>query len=79
MATAACMHKAGYPGFHYRVFWIPSAVTRDSENFWTDEMGSADARKALTAEFGTTLLSESSSGCHGEALVALQHEYLDGN
>jgi hypothetical protein len=78
LATAKCMQKLGYADFHYRVYWMPGAVTRGSENFWTNGMSSAEANKALTDEFGPTLISESSSGCHGRALVALQHEYLDG-
>jgi hypothetical protein len=79
IATANCMHKLGYADFHYRVFWAPQAVARDSENFWTTGMSSAEAAKALTDEFGPTLLSESTTGCHGRALVALQHQFLNGH
>ncbi|HEY1531090.1 MAG TPA: hypothetical protein VGF80_09760 [Galbitalea sp.] len=79
LATATCMHKLGYHDFHYRVFWLPAPVSADAENFWTDGMSSAGTTKALTDEFGPTHISESSSGCHGRALVSLQHQFLDGH
>ena len=79
LATAKCMQKLGYTDFHYREFWIPDGVTRDSENFWTAGMSSSAADKALTDEFGPTHIAVSSSGCHGRADIALQHQFLDGH
>lgn len=79
LATAKCMQKLGYTDFHYRVYWVPAAITRDSENFWTTGMTSTKADKALTDEFGPSHSSGSSTGCNGRAWVALEHQFLDGH